>query len=66
MTDAQVKRLLNAAVRKAGSQQLAAAQLGISDAYLSDVRRGLRRPGPKILAALGLSRRDFYTKDGGR
>ena len=66
MTDEQVRKLLDEAVRKAGSQVAAAARLGISDAYLSDLRRGKRQPGPKVLAALGLARRDVYEKDGKR
>ena len=64
MTDEQVRKLLDEAVRKAGSQQSAAARLGISDAYLSDLRRGKRAPGPKVLKALGLTRRDSYHQDG--
>lgn len=47
---------LAAYVKKAGSQHLAAEQLGISDAYLCDIKKGRREPGPKLLNALGLRR----------
>jgi DNA-binding transcriptional regulator YdaS (Cro superfamily) len=43
-------------VKRAGSQRLAAQQLGVSDAYLCDVKKGRRDPGPKLLTALGLRR----------
>jgi transcriptional regulator with XRE-family HTH domain len=33
-----------------------AREIGCSPAYLSDIMRGNRSPGPKILAFLGLSR----------
>ena len=38
-----------------GAEQ-AAANLGVSRTYLSDVIAGRRAPGPKILTALGLRR----------
>jgi transcriptional regulator with XRE-family HTH domain len=41
-------------------------EIGCSAAYLSDIMRGNRAPGPKILAYLGLSRevkvRTSYTQ----
>ena len=43
-------------VKQAGSQRLAAQALGVSDAYLCDLKKGRREPGPKILTALGLRR----------
>jgi len=39
-----------------GSWSRLANDLGISRAYLSDIVRGNRQPGPGILAALGLKR----------
>ena len=49
-------------IRDAGSQKAAAIQLGISDAYLCDVKKGRRGPGVKILTALGLARVEQYTE----
>ncbi len=40
--------------------------MGVSPSYLSDVLAGRREPGPKILAALGLSRRPAYGPTNGR
>jgi transcriptional regulator with XRE-family HTH domain len=40
----------------------AAADLGVSSQYLSDVLHGRREPGPKILNALGLERVVTYRK----
>lgn len=48
------KRIL-ALIETHGSQKNAAAALGMSAQYLSDVLRGRRTPGPKILKALGLT-----------
>jgi hypothetical protein len=39
-----------------------ASELGVSSQYLSDVLRGARDPGPKILVALGLERVITYRK----
>jgi len=36
-----------------GSQHALAKELGVSDAFVSDVFAGKRRPGPRMLAALG-------------
>jgi Helix-turn-helix len=43
-------------IKQSGSQEMAAQRLGISASYLSDVKKGRREPGDKILAALGLKR----------
>ena len=41
--------------RMAGkSLRTLATELGISAAYLSDIMLGQRKPGPKVLTALGL------------
>ena len=37
-----------------------ATDLGISGAYLSDVRAGKRNPGPKFLEKIGLSEETYY------
>jgi transcriptional regulator with XRE-family HTH domain len=40
----------------ATSQRAVAGELGISEAYLSDLLHGNRQPGPKVLQALGYKR----------
>jgi transcriptional regulator with XRE-family HTH domain len=37
-----------------------AAKVGVSPQYLSDVLRGYRSPGPKLLNHLRLERREVY------
>ena len=56
---------LEAAIAQDGSAAAWAARVGISAAYVSDVRRGLRQPGPSVLQALGLQRVVSYREDGG-
>lgn len=65
MTVEQVRRRLGELARQAGSQQAAAAALGVSTTHFSDVRRGRQEPGPKILAALGLRLRRVYDQSRG-
>ena len=43
-------------IKRLGSQHAVAQAWGISDQYLSDVYRGKREPGKKILEALGIVR----------
>ena len=42
--------------KQRGSQRALARELGVSEAYLSDIINGRRDPGRKILKALGLER----------
>ena len=56
MTRDQVVKRIRDLVNKAGSQRLIAQRFGVSDAYLGDVLKGQRKPGPKILKQLGLER----------
>lgn len=56
---------LEAAIAVDGSAAAWAARLGISSAYVSDVRRGVRQPGPSVLQALGLQRVVSYRDEGG-
>lgn len=56
--------LLRARIEAANSQKLAADALGVSEAYLSDIVRGHKAPGPKILNALGLERVVTYREKG--
>ena len=41
---------------KAGTQTALAKELGISKPYLSDILRGRRDPGPKVLEQIGIRR----------
>lgn len=41
---------------KASSLRKTAVELGISGAYLCDIMKGNRNPGPKVLKALGMTR----------
>lgn len=43
-----------------GGSNATARALGVSTTYLSDVMCGRRKPGPKILKALGLERVVIY------
>ena len=54
-TDKSPLSILQGHIRAKGSNATARA-LGISTTYLSDVMCGRRKPGPKILKALGLKR----------
>lgn len=49
-------RALEEAIRRAGSAAAWAAEVGVSQAYVSDVRLGRRAPGAAVLRALGLQR----------
>lgn len=42
------------AARRAGSMNKLAASWGVSVVYISDILRGHRNAGPKIVSALGL------------
>jgi hypothetical protein len=56
MKDERVLQLLRAACRQAGSQAKWARAHNIWPQAVSLVLRGRRRPGPQVLAALGLTR----------
>ncbi len=40
-------------INAAGSQKALAAELGISQTYLSEIVRGVKEPGPAVLDPLG-------------
>ena len=61
-----VIRLIRSRCKERGGQIYFATWADVSPAYLSDVLAGRREPGPKILAALGLSRRTVYEPTNGR
>ena len=48
-----------------GTQEQYASALGVSGAYLSDVLRGNREPGQKLLDAVGFERVATYRVKGG-
>jgi transcriptional regulator with XRE-family HTH domain len=45
-------------VQAGRTQAVLAKELGVSQGYLSDVLRGMRLPGPKMLAKIGLEMAD--------
>ena len=51
-----VRRMLVAVIGAVGTQSAFADRHGISAAYVSEVVRGTRDPGPAVLDALGLER----------
>ena len=53
--------LLEKRIAAVGGPAAWARNHGISQQYVCDVRAGRKRPGPKILAALGLKREDSFT-----
>lgn len=60
MDKSDVIRLLEEEVKRLGSQRALADRLGVTPAYLGDVLRGRRDPGPAILEALGLEKDVIY------
>jgi DNA-binding transcriptional regulator YdaS (Cro superfamily) len=60
MTDRELRTLLRAAIKAAGSQKAFAGLCGISPAYLTDILKGRRAMGPKILKQLGYRRTHSY------
>lgn len=56
LTHDDVRARLSAAIREAGSQRAFAARAGVSAGFLSDVIRGRRDPGERVLAAIDLRR----------
>lgn len=63
MTRKAVQQHLQRLVSDSGDQKRAATMLGVSATYLSEVLRGTKVPGPKILKALGLRRIEMYEKE---
>ena len=44
------------------SQYALAQELGVSNQFLTDIFKGRRAPGEKLLSALGLTQRTIYEK----
>lgn len=53
MTDTQVKALIRAKAKELGSQMALARLARVSPQYLTDVLKGRRRAGTKLLKACG-------------
>ena len=53
MTDTQVRALIRAKVRELGSQMALARLAKVSPQYLTDVLKGRRTAGAKLLKAIG-------------
>lgn len=64
LTEDDVRAFLGAACRRAGTAVAFAQSLGFSAAYLSDVLRGRRAPGPGLLEAIGMERVTAYRRRG--
>jgi len=62
LTHDQLVALLRQQAKEAGSQKILAIRWGISQQYLTDVLKGRRMPGPKILKMLGLEPVIMYKK----
>ena len=56
MKTVTIPQKLSEWAERLGSQRALAKELGVSEPYLSDVIRGRREPGPKLLKARGLER----------
>lgn len=56
MTEKQVVALIRKEVERAGTIRAAALSWGVTPAYVSFILSGDRKPGEKILKAMGLRR----------
>lgn len=65
MDKADMLGLLNAAVRRHGSQAAFARHAGVSEVHVSHVVNAHREPGPAVLAALGLRKVVTYVHTNG-
>jgi hypothetical protein len=65
--ETRMRRMLDTAIGISGSQKAFAKKAGISEQYLSDVMRGRRDVGDKLLKWFGLERVVYYRRtDGGQ
>lgn len=60
MTHPQLIKKLREMIAVEGSQAALAHKLGVSRSYLSEILKGTRTPGRKVLANLGLESRTVY------
>jgi len=56
ISETEMHQRLELMIENAGGVRLLARRLGVSAAYVSDVRHGKRGPGPKILGPMKLRR----------
>ena len=63
MTSDQLLARLRRFVARCGSQNKAAAEIGVSRSFLSYVLRGRKAPGPQVLKAIGMTRRVHRSVD---
>lgn len=62
MTAEEFRTYLKEQVKHFGSQRAFAKHCGVHEAFLSDIIRGRRDPGPKLLWALGFRRVITYVR----
>jgi Helix-turn-helix len=63
----RLREMIKIGVRVNGSQKAFAKRVGISEQYLSDILKGRREPGVKLLDYFGLERVVGYRRtDGGK
>ena len=60
LTEQDVLDMLNQLVRDHRTQTAVAKHLGVSAVYISDILRGRRAPGGKLLKKLGIKRVAYY------
>lgn len=65
ITEEDVRDRLRRACEAAGGRQQWSDAYEVSPQYVGDVLRGQRKPGEKILRALGLTRRMVYGEERG-
>lgn len=66
LTHEDVVNLIRERVKLCGyCQKTVAFNLGVCEAYLSDILRYKRKPGAKVLRALGLKKKVTYIEDKG-
>jgi transcriptional regulator with XRE-family HTH domain len=62
LTEKQVRGLLRAEYRRAGTMRALAERAGVTVAYVHDALKGRRAPGPAFLKLLGLEKVVRYIK----
>lgn len=66
ITQTDLRAILKTRAEKEGSERKLAEKLGVSYAYMNDLIRGKRRPGEKILSAIGFREERVYVQTGRR
>ena len=64
VSEAEIAEALRARISYRLSQTDLAKELGISHAHLSEVLSGKKRPGPRVLKAMGYDPTPYYCKAG--